>query len=78
VGQQDSFDRSRVAPLIRERWLAGLRLRLTKVRFVADDGNAVHDAMRGAVIVRGVVLGAAVVPEGDVTFLPGMADLQLC
>src|SRR5262245_50786450 len=47
------------------------------VGFVADDSGALHPAHRGPVVLHGVVLGAAVVPDGDAVGRPAPADLVL-
>jgi hypothetical protein len=43
-----------------------------KERLVTDLGDAIHNAVRGAVVIGGIVLGAAVIAENDAIFLPDM------
>ena len=43
-----------------------------KERLVTDQGDAIHNAVRGAVVIGGIVLAAAVIPENEAIFLPDM------
>src|SRR5918994_6560564 len=43
----------------------------------ADDPGALHLADAGPVVLDGVVLGAAVVPDGEAVVRPAPADLEL-
>src|SRR3954452_15915022 len=43
----------------------------------ADDSRALHPADRGPVVLDGVVLGAAVVPDGEAVVRPPPAHLVL-
>jgi len=54
-----------------------LELLLAEKGLVANDGDAIHDPVCGAVVVRGIMLGTAIVPESDIPFLPGMTNLEI-
>src|SRR6478735_4225537 len=43
----------------------------------ADDSGALHLSDAGPVVLNGVVLGAAVVPDGEAVLRPAPADLEL-
>src|SRR3954466_9274926 len=43
----------------------------------ADDSGALHLSDAGPVVLDGVVLGAAVVPDGEAVLRPAPADLEL-
>lgn len=50
---------------------------IPEVRLITDQRYAIHDPVRGTVVIGSVMLGAAVVPESDIVSLPGMADLEI-
>ena len=52
------------------------RLAVGLHRFVALDGDAIARTSMGPVIPHGAVLGAAIVPEGDRTWLPAETALK--
>ena len=45
------------------------------LRTVADDSSALHLAMARRIVHHGIVLSAAVIPEGDAVLAPAEADL---
>ena len=55
-----------------EGWGKGAVLK--SKRSITQNGRAMHNAAIRAVVVHGVVLGHAVVPERDVVFLPAPAN----
>jgi len=47
------------------------------VRLVAGQCDAMHDAFEPAIVIHRVVLGAAIIPEGEGTALPAKAAGEL-